>query len=425
MMENAPKTRFRPVRSILALLGPGLFLIGYNIGTGSVTTMASAGSRWGMQLTWTVLLSSFFVFMGIVLFGRYTLATGETVLLAIRRHLPCGAPVALFIMGSLILAEFAGIAGLTAVMVDLLREWSVSVAGVSFDGLRVVLTMMLCIFTFFALWHGQYAFLETLLAVLVAVMGVCFLATAALVVPSWRDILVGLVPGIPREPKASLIVAGMSGTTFSAAMLYCRSITLKTKGWGPTQGRRALLDAVVSAAVMFALSIAVMICAAGTLYVAGKPIEETVDMVRTLEPLAGDLALSVFVVGVVGAGLSSLLPTILIAPWLIADYQGAPVNPKSLISRFFVALGVGIGLAGPFLDLKPVLLMTTTMALLAIVLPFSVIAITVLLNQKHVGSYRNSPLLNVACFATLLFSLTMSYYGVVGIIETVQTMMKA
>jgi manganese transport protein len=425
MMETTPKTRLRPVRSILALLGPGLFLIGYNIGTGSVTTMASAGSRWGMQLTWTVLLSSFFVFIGILLFGRYTLATGETVLLAIRRHFPCGAPVALFIMGSLILAEFAGIAGLTAVMVDLLREWSVNVAGVSFDGLRVVLTLVICAATFLALWHGQYAFLETLLAILVAVMGACFLATAALIVPSWRDILVGLVPGIPREPKASLIVAGMSGTTFSAAMLYCRSITLKAKGWGPQQGRRAFVDAVVSASVMFALSIAVMMCAAGTLYIAGKSIEETVDMVRTLEPLAGDFALSVFVVGVVGAGLSSLLPTILIAPWLIADYQGAPVNPKSSVSRCFVALGVGIGLAGPFLDLKPVLLMTTTMALLAIVLPFSVIAITVLLNQKHVGRYKNTPLLNLACLATFLFSLTMSYYGVVGIVETVQTMMKA
>ena len=51
------KKSLKPFSKLLALLGPGLFLIGYNIGTGSVTTMASAGSRWGMSLTWTVVLS--------------------------------------------------------------------------------------------------------------------------------------------------------------------------------------------------------------------------------------------------------------------------------------------------------------------------------------------------------------------------------
>ena len=113
MQDNKPKTRRASLGSILALLGPGLFLIGYNIGTGSVTTMASAGSRWGMQLTWIVLLSCVFVFFGIALFGRYTLATGETILYAMRRHFRFGGAIGLFIMASVILGEFAGMAGTT------------------------------------------------------------------------------------------------------------------------------------------------------------------------------------------------------------------------------------------------------------------------------------------------------------------------
>jgi manganese transport protein len=35
----------------LSTIGPGLFLIGYNIGTGSVTTMAKVGAEYGMTLT--------------------------------------------------------------------------------------------------------------------------------------------------------------------------------------------------------------------------------------------------------------------------------------------------------------------------------------------------------------------------------------
>jgi len=38
------KTKNR-ILAALSLIGPGLFLIGYNIGTGSVTTMAKAGAE--------------------------------------------------------------------------------------------------------------------------------------------------------------------------------------------------------------------------------------------------------------------------------------------------------------------------------------------------------------------------------------------
>jgi Mn2+/Fe2+ NRAMP family transporter len=114
-----------------------------------------------------------------------------------------------------------------------------------------------------------------------------------------------------------------------------------------------------------------------------------------------------------------LIPTILIAPWLISDYTGSPINPRSLSSRLFVILGVGFGLTGPFMDLKPVFLMIATMALLAIVLPFSLIAITLLLNQKHLGQYRNSLGANLACLGAIVFSLIMAYYGAVGLIDIV------
>lgn len=85
------KKSLKPFSKLLAIVGPGLFLIGYNIGTGSVTTMASAGSRWGMSLTWTVLLSCLFTFIGIWAFSKYTLVTGDTILYAIMARDSCGS----------------------------------------------------------------------------------------------------------------------------------------------------------------------------------------------------------------------------------------------------------------------------------------------------------------------------------------------
>ena len=417
MQDNHPTTRRISLGAILALLGPGLFLIGYNIGTGSVTTMASAGSKFGMSLGWTVLLSCVFMFIGIMLFGRYTLVTGQTILYAIRTEMKFGRAIGLFILTSLILAEFAGIAGLMAVLVDLMQEWCRSFLGYYGFGLKVVLTGVVSLVVFSILWKGRYPFLESLLAALVGVMGICFIATAALMVPSWREVLSGLVPSVPDQTDAPLLVAGMAGTTFSAAALYCRSITIKAKGWGEAQEKRGWVDALVAAVAMFILSIAVMVAAAGTLYVADKPVENTIDMVRTLEPIAGDFALTLFVIGIVGAGLSSLIPTILIAPWLISDYRGSEIDPRSFTSRFFVVLGVAVGITGPFLSFKPVALMVTTMALLAIVLPLSTIAITILLNQKKLGKNKNSLLMNMACSVTIIFSTIMAYYGVIGLMN--------
>ncbi len=53
----------------LSAVRPGLFLIGYNIGTGSVTTMAKTGAEYGMGLFWALLLSCIFTYILMVAYG--------------------------------------------------------------------------------------------------------------------------------------------------------------------------------------------------------------------------------------------------------------------------------------------------------------------------------------------------------------------
>ncbi|MCB0749141.1 MAG: hypothetical protein KDC90_16895, partial [Ignavibacteriae bacterium] len=72
------KNILKKIGIALAAFGPGLFLVGYNIGTGSVTSMASAGASYGMELTWAVLVSCIFTYILIVTFGQYTLVNAKT-----------------------------------------------------------------------------------------------------------------------------------------------------------------------------------------------------------------------------------------------------------------------------------------------------------------------------------------------------------
>ena len=72
----------------ISTVGPGLFLIAYNIGTGSIITMAKAGADYGMSLFWTLVLSCIFTYVLMVAYGQVTLVSGNTALNNIRTHIP-------------------------------------------------------------------------------------------------------------------------------------------------------------------------------------------------------------------------------------------------------------------------------------------------------------------------------------------------
>ena len=65
------KTKFS---KLAASLMPGIFLIGYNIGTGSLTAMSKAGANFGTDLLWAVLLSCLITWFLINFFSRFICA---------------------------------------------------------------------------------------------------------------------------------------------------------------------------------------------------------------------------------------------------------------------------------------------------------------------------------------------------------------
>ena len=87
-MENESKNNslFKKLLLLILGFGPGIFAIGYTIGTGSVTSMIVAGSTYGMQLLWVLLLSC--VFSGILMhaYGNYALITGKTALYSFKNY---------------------------------------------------------------------------------------------------------------------------------------------------------------------------------------------------------------------------------------------------------------------------------------------------------------------------------------------------
>jgi Mn2+/Fe2+ NRAMP family transporter len=407
---------FKKIGLFLASIAPGIFLIGYNIGTGSITTMAASGAAYGMTLIWPLLLSCIFTFYLIMVFGRYTSITGNTVLHSFRSHF--GTAISGLVLASLLLSEWVSCMGVMSVVTQVVEEWSrpLTRSGNGFDPL--ITTFIFGAILYFLFWNGKHRIFEKILAVFVGLMGLCFLLTMFMVIPDASEVIKGLVPRIPEAPGALLIMAGMVGTTMGAILYVVRSILVQEKGWKKEDLKQERRDATISVIMMFVLSVAVMAAAAGTLHPLGLKVENAIDMVKLLEPLAGRFAISVFVAGIVCAGLSSLFPIILLAPWLFADFNNKPRNMKSTSTRLLVLFGVMLGFVVPIFGGRPVLVMIMSQALTIIATPLVLALMLALYNKKSVmGDDTAGMQTNAVLSLILLFTLAMAAAGVVGIID--------
>lgn len=394
----------------LSLVGPGLFLIGYNIGTGSVTTMAKAGAEHGMSLFWALVLSCIFTYILMVAYGQVTLVSGQTALYNIKTRLRYGFPLAIYILIALILGELLALMGIMGIVTDLLQE-GIRLLGwgsVSTLGINAVLVVGL----FVLLFYGRYQLFEKILTFFVILMGLCFLLVFFLVRPDFGEIARGLVPNIPNQPGAFGLVAAMAGTTCSAAVFVIRSIVVAEKGWDITNLRSEKRDAFVSAGMMLFLSGVIMAVGAGTLHVMGLKLTDTVEMIQLFEPIGGKVAALMLILGITGAGLSTIFPIILIAPWLISDLRGTPRDIRSPLFRILGSLGLLVSFGLQFIDERPPAMMVFSQAFQACILPAVTIPIMILINQSSVmGEHVATPKTNRGLWAVLIFSLATTYFA--------------
>ena len=72
------------------MVGPGLFCLGFTIGTGSVTSMVKSGSMFGTQLLWVLAISAFFTWVMTEAYGRYGIVTGDTAIHGVKNKLRGG-----------------------------------------------------------------------------------------------------------------------------------------------------------------------------------------------------------------------------------------------------------------------------------------------------------------------------------------------
>jgi Mn2+/Fe2+ NRAMP family transporter len=405
----------------LTSLLPGIFLFGFTIGTGSVTAMAKAGADYGMALLWTIFLSSVITFLLIDQFGKFTLVTGETAISAFRRHIH--PLVGIFFMVALTAHVCGSVIGVMGIIADIGYEWSKTwVEG----GIRPFYFALFFITVVFLLFlDGRTKFFETVLAVVVAVMSLCFLINFLIFTPPLAEIMQGMVPRVPKTPPGEntfLVIASMVGTTVFSGLFILRTTLVKEANWTMDDFKVQRRDAMFSGFMMFLVSAAIMAAATGTLHHEGVVLTNVSEMVTLLEPLAGPVAVGIFTLGIIAAGVSSQFPNVTLLPWMLDDYNRRKPNMRRPVYRLLVLLISLLGLIVPLFNAKPIAIMIISQAFGALVLPLTVLCFIVIGNKPELmGDHRHTIGLNVLLILIFLFALLMSYMSYQGLFAVIRS----
>jgi len=372
------------------------------IGPGTVATAASAGASHGLALLWTLVFSTVACLVLQEASGRLTVVSGQTLGQALRSrysHGLQGGLVMLLVLGAILLGcaayEAGNILGGAAGAV-LATGWPTRLLVLISGGVAA-----------FLLWFQAPKTVARLLSVVVAVMGVAFLATAWRLGPALGDVVRGsLVPSLPRG--SGVLALGLVGTTVVPYNLFL--------GSGLARGQR-LGD--------LRLGLAVAVGLGGAISMGVLVVGTAVDGAFSFESLATVLAQSLggwastfFAVGLLGAGLSSAITAPLAAAITARDLMSRGDDDDRWGVRSWRYRGVWLavlvtGLAFGISDVRPIPAIVLAQALNGLLLPMVAFFLLVAVNDKKLMAERtNGSIVNVLMGLVVLVSLLL---GIVAI----------
>ena len=380
------------------------------IGPGTVATAAAAGSEFGYALLWALVFSTVACLVLQEASARLTIVSGRNLAQALRDRYPYGVSgtgILLLVLGAVVLGcaayEAGNILGGVAGAALALPERYASQQALT----AVTVGLAACL-----LWFNSPRRVAVMLSVLVAVMGVAFLWTAARLAPEIGVLLHGaLVPQLPAG--GALLAVALVGTTVVPYNLFL--------GSGLASGQR-LAEMRVGLGVAIGLGglISMGVLVVGT---AVAPPLAYPQLAGVLTQRIGEWGGWLFALGLFAAGLSSAvtapLAAALTARGLFSGEAegtaGDRWGDRSLRYRAVwsgvLAVGLLFGLSG----VKPIPVIVLAQAFNGLLLPLVAMLLLIIVNdRKLMGRAVNGIGANAVL---LVVTLVAVYLGVLNLLR--------
>jgi manganese transport protein len=377
-MAVGARERIVGVRRGMLLLGPAMVAAAAYIDPGNVATNTAAGAQYGYLLVWVIVAANLMAGLVQYLSAKLGLVTGMSLPEALRERMGRPARLAYWAQAEVVclatdLAEVLG----GAIALQLLFGLPLLVGG--------LITVTVSMVVLAVGDHGGQRRFERVVAGMLAVVAVGFVAGLVVRPPDPLATVAGLVPGFSGGGSV-LLAAGMLGATIMPHAVYVHSSLARDRHGRPAPGpaRRRLLAATkadVTIALMLAGAVNLGLVLLGAVVLSGHPeATATLQGVHTLlgEQL-GPVTALLFAVALLFSGLASTS---------VGCYAGSVVmsgllriRVSLLARRIVTAVPALVVLA---IGLDPTWALIISQVVLSFGIPFALVPLVVITSRRTV-----------------------------------------
>jgi Mn2+/Fe2+ NRAMP family transporter len=381
------------VKKLLGVTLGILTAIGGFVDIGDLVTNALVGSRFGMRLTWVVIVGVIGICLYAEMCGRVVAISGRPVFDLIRERL--GRRTGLFAL----------IASFLVTLLTLVAEiGGVALAFELASGVNYLLWMPLAAFAvWLVIWRVRFSSLETafgLLGLLLIVFAVALWKLA----PDWGQLMHQASNAHPTGHETWGTYAYYAIALFGAAMTPYEVFFFSSGGveekWTPRDLMVNRSNVFIGFPLGGLLSLAIAGCAAVLYLPAGIQVETLGQVVLPAAVALGKLGLAIVLIGVFAATFGAALETALSCGYTIGQYFGWQwgkfVRPREA-SRFHVVIIVCLALSILTLmtAVDPVKVTEYSVVFAAMALPLTYLPILIIANDPdYMGEHKNGAVLN-------------------------------
>ena len=372
--EALHRTRFR----ILPFLGPAFIACVAYIDPGNFATNVAGGSRFGYRLVWVIVAANLLAMLIQTLSAKLGIATGRNLPEVCRDQFPRRATIMLWLQAEAIamatdLAEFLG----AAIGFHLLFGWGLFPSA---------LVSAVAAFAILGLQRWGFRPFEAVIAVLVGVIGACYVAELTFAHPDYGAVLKHAVDPQFGSSEAVLLAVGILGATVMPHVIYLHSaltqdrLVPETDEDAQTLLRYTRVDVVIAMSIAGVINVAMLVMAASTFFKSGLLHVDSLEGAhKTLQPILGSASGVLFALALVASGLSSSAVGTLSGQVVMQGFirRQIPVAVRRLVTMVpaFVVIAVGV---------DPSRTLVISQVVLSFGIPFALIPLVIFTARRDV-----------------------------------------
>jgi NRAMP (natural resistance-associated macrophage protein)-like metal ion transporter len=283
--------------AVFAVLGPGIVSGFADNDAGGITTYSLAGARFGYDLLWVLLATQIALFVTQEIGARIGLATGQGLTGLIRERFG---------------VRWAAFAALTMIVANLgstVSEFAGISAALSLFGVPVPVSALLAAVAVITLIsRGSFSRVQYAFVGIGIVVSAAYVISAALSHPDWGLAARSLVvPHGVFSGAYMLAVVGTVGTTITPWGQGFIQAFVVDKRLRPAHLQAERLDVLIGVFITNVIGAFILVACAATLWTSGqRDITSASDAAAALRPLAGEVASTLFAIGILAASLLGL-----------------------------------------------------------------------------------------------------------------------